>query len=460
MNLKKITLFSFVLVIFIAYSVTAETPSSFEQVSTWSKEQVNQFLNKYHLTNNYKNSDWDQVLKRVQRYQQEAKEDAKYFGIKINHFLNGARIQLQENKDLNQQQLDGYINDMQHQLRQLELQGSLTSDKVQQTLDKYYRKLVKNKVISESTLAGLKNEIQSTFQSTVHQPQPRWYQRIFSFKSHPYTTHVEEEAANAKSSVNQWLDHVQERLKELNVLTNEQLDIIREQLNELITSKRLHKLASPHWYQRLYHRLEKHAQLTQDQLDQIKDTLEDEVNAYKIFVMDYLEETKEQTKQWMGGMYGYGCNVIHQAKHHVEEWYHHFMEKLYDALSTSHTKSKAMIQQSKENVKEKASSTVDDMKSSVKENQQDIKNQFDRYWKNKHLEAYRRLGYTEAQIDQIKNQWAQFIQQQQNSVDHSLDQLKNYLQSTKVQTSSQIQKDMQELKKQLDEWKNKIITII
>jgi hypothetical protein len=460
MNFKKITILSLLLIFYILQTIALETPETVQQVNTWTKDQLNQFLNKYHLNPYDKSENLDYVLKRVQKYQTEAQQDAKYFGVKINHFLNGARILLQQNKQINQQQLEGYIKDMQHQLRQLELQGALTNDKVEQTLDKYYRKLLKNKVISESTMASLKNDIKSNFQSKVYQPKPAWYQRIFTFRTQPYSTNLEEEAANAKSSINQWLDHVQDKLKELNVLTNEQLLIIREQLNELIVSKRFYKLASPHWYQRLYRRLEKHAHLTQDQLNQIKDTLEDEVNAYKIFVMDYLDETNQQAKQWMGGLYGHCQKLAYHAKTHVDDWYHHLMEKIYDYLSVSKSKSKAMIQQSKEDVKEKASSTMDDIKSSAKHNQEEMKQHFDHYWKQKHLEAYRRLGYTEAQIDHIKNQWAQFAQQQQNSMDQSLDQLKNYLQSTKVQTSSQIQKDMQELIKQLDECKNKMFTII
>ncbi|CAO3637226.1 unnamed protein product [Cunninghamella blakesleeana] len=456
MNYKKIILLFILLGFFILQTLALEPPPSIEDVSTWTKDQVNQFLQKYHLGPYNKNEGWDQVLKKVKYYQEAAQSDAHYFGVKIDHFLNGVRIQLQKNKQIKQHQLDGYIKDIQHQLRQLELQGSLNGEKVQQTLDKYYHHLLKQKIISQGTFNALKNDIQTNFETKYYQSKP-WYQRLFSSQHQKqYQQQASEAMDDAKSSINQWLDHVQAKLKELNILTNEQLKIIRDQIDELIVSKRLYKLATPHWYQRLYHRLEKHAQLSQEQLDAIKDTLENEINAYKIFTMNYLEETKDQTHQWVNGVYGHCQKLVHNTKTHVEDLYHYIIDKIYDYISLSSSKSKAMVEQTKHDVKVKTNSKIQD----IKENQEELKHQFDRYWKNKHLEAYRRLGYTEAQIDQIKNQWSQFLQQQQDTVDHSLDQLKTYLQSTKVQTNSQIQKDMQDLKNQLDEWKTKVLAII
>ena len=83
-----------------------------------------------------------------------------------------------KNYKLSANQLEGLYNDLSHELKQLELSGSLTQDKVKQALDQYQRQAIKQKYLTEAQYKQLSNDISSSF------AQPSWYQRILGRDNH------------------------------------------------------------------------------------------------------------------------------------------------------------------------------------------------------------------------------------------------------------------------------------
>ncbi|KAI8334614.1 hypothetical protein BC941DRAFT_431683 [Chlamydoabsidia padenii] len=445
MKLNKTLLLSSValfLVLLLVRPTVADRAPSTQEAAEWTKDKIQGFLQKYNLDNYYNNNLVDEAAlkQKLEEYQKTAKNNAHYFGAKVDHFTNSIKIELAKQTEISQHDMDGLVSDLQYHLRQLELQGQLTRDKVEQRVDKIQRKLAKNKSISESSWKAIKNNIQSEFSEQYY--RPTFFQRVFSSSS-PST------AQAAKSSIDQWLDSVHDRLQELRVLTDNQLQSVMEQLRQAVTHNNLHKVASKRWYERLYNRLQKRAKLTEKQMEQIKDTMESQVNSYKVFATDYVGTKTDQSKEWMEHLYDYCHHAIEAATASVEDWVSYALARAHDAVKG--------LQHHQALVKDKAVTDLKDVKVSVEQKEQDWKKHFDQYWQNKHLEAYRRLGYSEAQIDHMKNSFSSaFANKQsmaQKNVEDTLDAMKQYMQGARVQTSAQIQAEIDKIKQQLEEWK-------
>ncbi|CAO3588247.1 unnamed protein product [Absidia cylindrospora] len=451
MKVNKAILLSTLAILFVVYLVRptlADRPPSPQEAVDWTKAKVNAFVNKYNLGYD-KHVDESSLRQKVQEYEKAAKNNAQYFGAKVDHFINNIKIDLEKHHELSQHDMDGVVSNLQHSLRQLELQGQLTRDKVEQSIDKVQRQLANKKSISESSWKSIKNDVASQFTESYYRPS--WFQRVFSSSSSSSSS-VKSAASDAKSSIDQWLDHVQDRLRDLRVLTDNQLQAVMDQLRQAVTHRNLHKLASKHWYERLYHRLEKKAKLTEAQKDQIKDALEEEVNSYKVFATDYLGTKVNQSKEWMDGVYHYCCEAVDSCKSSLEDWLHYGMARFHEAVKG--------LQHRQQHVKDKAVDDWNEAKDSAIKTEQDWKRNFDHYWQSKHLEAYRRLGYSEAQINHMKRAITSAFHDKQSlaqkNVDTTLDSMKQYMQQARVQTSAQIQTEIDKIKRQLDHWKARL----
>lgn len=410
------------MICFVQPTVADHLPS--HDASHWTTEKVNAFMKKHNLGYD-KHVDESLLSKKIQHYEQTAKDTARHFGVQVDHFTNAIKNQLEKQKALTQHDIDYLISDIRHHLRQLELQGQLSGDKVSQALDKVRRQVSNKKTMTDSSWKSIKNDAIARFHR--HEQTPIW-QRVFSSSSSPPSVN------QVKQSIDQWLDQVQTQLQSLQVMTDQQLVSVMDQLRRAVTRKNIDRLASPHWYERLYYRLALKAELTEKQLERIKDTLEQEVNAYKVFASDYL--THRLTR---GTFYDRCCQMADTARATIEDW-------VDDTLTwLSGAKNKQVIERMPGDLKE-----------------QDWKVDFDLFWQGYLLEAFQLLGYSEAQIDHIKEKLTQvFAETNKKSlaakanVDHDLESLKRYMQLARVQSSNQIEDEIDKIKHQLETWKAK-----
>ncbi|ORZ24154.1 hypothetical protein BCR42DRAFT_446125 [Absidia repens] len=448
MKLNKLSLLSTItifMVVFFVQPSLADLPPKTHEAADWTKDKVNAFLSKYNLGYD-KRVDEARLAKKIQGYEMSAKNNAQYFGAKVDRFINSIKIRLEQQHNLSKQDLDSFINIIQNSLRQLELKGQLTGDRVGQAIDKVQRQMAHKKSITEGLWESIKNEVGSQFIGAHHYPS--LLQRVFSASS----SSLKSTTSDTKSSVDQWLEHVHENLLELKVLNERQMQSVLDQLRYAITKKNIHKLASAKWYNHLYHRLQRKGKLTEKQMDQIRETLEHEVNAYKVFAADYIGNKMEQSEQWVDDIYDHCCHTAEIIKASLEDWGSYLMARFYDLINQQQQiKNKA-----RDDIKEAKTSVVN----SVIKTEQDWKHSFDRYWRNTHLEAYRQLGYSEAQLDHLKTSFTSaFTNKQslaQKNVDRVLKSLKQYMQNAQVQTSSQIQAEMDRIRRQLDYWKSRL----
>ncbi|SAM07932.1 hypothetical protein [Absidia glauca] len=467
MKLAKTLLLSsvaLILVLSLALPTLADRPPTPQEAADWTKDRIHDFLHKYNLDNERNHLvDEAALKKKVQSYEKAAKNNAHYFGSKVDHFLNTIKNQLAKQSDLSQQDVDSVVSDLQYNLRHLELQGQLTRAKVEQRVDKLQRQLAKKKTISESSWNAIKNDVQADF--AEHYYRPSFFQRVFS-------SHKPSAAESAKSSIDQWLDTVHDNLQDLRVMTDNQLQSVMDQLRQAITHANLHKVASKRWYDRLYHRLEKKAKLTEQQMDQIKETMEQQINSYKVFATDYVGTKSDESREWMDHVYDCCHHAYDVATSTLEDWLSYAMARVHDAVKglqhrqeyvkdkAAHDLNDAKVKAANDlkGAKDKAASNLKDAKLSAEQKEQDWKHNFDKYWQHKHLEAYRRLGYSEAQIDHLKKSFSSaFASKQslaQKNVEQTLDGMKQYMQDARVQTSAQIQAEIDKIKHHLNEWKS------
>ncbi|CAO3594160.1 unnamed protein product [Absidia cylindrospora] len=252
-----------------------------------------------------------------------AKNNAQYFGAKVDRFINNVKIRLEQQHNLSKQDLDSFINIIQHNLRQLELKGQLTGDRVGLAIDKVQRQMAHKKAITAGLWESIKNEVGSQFIGTHHYPS--LLQRIFSTSS---------SLSDTTSSVDQWLEHVHESLLDLKVLNERQMQSVMDQLRHGITKRNIDKLASAKWYNRLYRRLQRKGELTEQQMDQIKDTLEHEINAYKVFAANYIGNKVDQSKQWVDDIYDHCCHTAETMMASLEDWGSYLMTRFYGSIKS------------------------------------------------------------------------------------------------------------------------------
>ncbi|ORX52468.1 hypothetical protein DM01DRAFT_1336840 [Hesseltinella vesiculosa] len=261
----------------------AEVPTA-EQVQTWTKEKVATFLQKYNLAYD----EHDQALaQKAAEYQELAKDNAHYFGAKVNEFVDKAKEHLQKDQQASVH-VDNIVADIRHRLRRLELQGALSRDNVDQSLEHVRRQLTQKKWITASHWHKIQKDIQAAF-VPAEAVDHAWYQRIL--KPSP--------SKSGSQSLDRWLNNVRTHLAQLRVLTEDQVNQVVQQLRQAVTIHNLNKVASPHWYERLYHRLEKNANLSRSQLEDVKEVLSKQVSGFKVFASDYLGDKKDQATTWL-----------------------------------------------------------------------------------------------------------------------------------------------------------------
>ncbi|KAI8082604.1 uncharacterized protein B0P05DRAFT_537708 [Gilbertella persicaria] len=450
-----------------------------EDVTNWTKDQVQAYLNKYQIT--YDKSD-ESLLETAKRYRDAAASNANIFindqANSITRLLDGVKIKLEKNYNLATNQANALMNDLSHELKQLELSGSLTQDKVKRALDQYQHKALKQKYLTEAQYKELANDIQSSF------AHPTWYQRIFGTgpANHFYDD----------SSFHTWLTtSVVQRLQENKELTKDEINSVTETLKKAImnTSNSIQDLATPSWWKQLANDLESQGKLKKDQAQQVADSLKEEVIAYKIFAMDYAGETKQKSQNLFAAATQYikdtGNGIYQAVVHPLKKQDAYASSALSTASSAASsatdaaawsassaagaassaagaaadyvTDAAASATDAAASATDAAASSASVLRSKATQSAYDAKNSFGRFWRQKEMETYRKIGYTEAHIDWIENYLSKTFHEKSNfakdSVQSAINTVRQYLIQAKVQTAAHIDSQLKSLEGLIEHWR-------
>ncbi|KAL7319625.1 hypothetical protein PS15m_002745 [Mucor circinelloides] len=461
-----------------------------EDVSNWTKDQVQAYLDKYQIT--YDKND-ESLLDTVKNYRDAAVANAGIFisdkADSVTRLVEGLKIKLEKQYKLSANNVNALSNDLSHELKQLELSGSLTQDKVKQALDQYQHKAIKQKYVTAAQWKDISNDIQGSFAS------PTWYQRIFGGgPSHSKLF--------ADDSFHTWLTtSVTQRLQQNKDLTKAEVDSVIDTLKNAISStstsvQDLSKLGTAAWWKQFSKDLEKSAKLKQNQADAVVESLKDEVNAYKIFAIDYAGETAQQTQNYLLNAAQYlknaGYDVYQKVVHPLQanpEKDAKVSGALYTASSaaasatnaagasasslraaatdaaasaaSSAADAAASATDAAASATDAAASSASVLRAQASESVYDAKDNFGRFWRQKELETYKKIGYTEAHINWVENYLSKTFHAKtdfaKDTVQQAIRTIRQYLINAKVQTAAHVDSQLKSIEGLIESWRRSVV---
>ncbi|KAI8639916.1 hypothetical protein BD408DRAFT_484463 [Parasitella parasitica] len=439
-----------------------------EEVNEWTKDNVGTYFNKYRILYD-RYSDPKSLSEIAQTYKDAATANAKYFlGTNVDQILYGFTDTLSRNTYLAKNDVDSFLTDLKHQLRQLEIKGQLSKERVKAVLDKVHHQAVKQKLMTEE-------QWQKTYHAVeAHYERPSWFQRVISGKSN-----IIDDGA---TSFNHWMQSVMDHTSHIGGLTKEQAKDVGEQIRTSISNTDIHRLGDKAWLDNLSQSISKETQLKKEQLDKIIDSINRDINGYKIFGLEYTGQAKDHVRNWFEKV-KYGCeDVWYQIKSFFRSCQAH-VEKIFRMQQLK--KPKDTAKKATASVKSIASSLSSDWSSSSKSmahsrtvhsalskassaasyatnkihdlDPSELKESFAHFWRKKEHDAYRKLGYTEAHIDWIQKYLEKTFRNQKSSVKGKTDEaaiaIKRYLDGLKVETPKQVDQSILKLKRHLEAWR-------
>lgn len=397
-------------------------------------------------------------METAKKYRDAAVANANIFiadkSDSVTRLIEGLKIKLEKQYNLAANAIDGFTSDLSHELKQLELSGQLTQDRVKQALDKYQTKAIKQKYVTGAQWKDIANDIQGSFAN------PTWYQRLFG-TGPTHSSFFDED------SFHTWLTtSLTQRLQENKALTKQEIDDVLQTLKQAIQSttssaQDLSKLATADWWKHLGDDLEKNAKLKKDQVNDVVESLRDEVVAYKIFAMDYAGQKVDDTQNLLNsasryimergqGLYQAVIRPLQRKQSQV----HDAATASASSLRTEATNTYHEAKESFYDAKEEVADSVNDVKDYV----DDAKDSFGKFWRHKEMETYRKIGYTEAHINWLENYLSKTFHDKaqitKESIQHAIQTIRNYLVQAKVQTMANIDSQLKSLEGLLNSWRH------
>ncbi|KAL0078503.1 hypothetical protein J3Q64DRAFT_1766706 [Phycomyces blakesleeanus] len=261
--------------------------TSVEDISSWTSDQVSQFFDKYNIA--YDKSSSDSLLDTVRQYKTAAESTAKLFGDKVDKLLDGIKINLKKNKNISEANADALINTLQHELRQLELHGALAGDQLQEHLDQIQAKVLKQKYLTAAEWQTVASEIKHGLTNT----HPTWYQKFFGQPT------KKAQETYWDDSFQHWLAGIYKRLESNQKLTKAQLESIGQAVKSALTTGEVTRIGDDRWWNSLQRSVEQQSKLSTDQAKAALDSIRSDVNAYKIFAVDYAGKGYDQSQEFI-----------------------------------------------------------------------------------------------------------------------------------------------------------------
>lgn len=408
----------------------------------------------------------------VQKYRDAAVVNAGLFindkTNTVQRLIDGLKLQLEKKYKVDANNVQAFTDDIQHELKQLELSGSLTQDKVKQSLDKLQHKAIKQKYVTAAQYKEIANELSSSFAT------PTWYQRIFH-TGPSYSSHFTDD------SFHTWISSsVTQRLQENKELTKDEINAIVDTLKKAIQStsssaQDLAKLASPAWWKQLSRDLEKNAKLKQNQATAVIDSLKDEVNSYKIFAIDYAGDATQHSQNLLASASRYLMdtgNYIYSAvlnpiqargsdARSAASVASTAAASATDAAGSSASSLQAAATDAAASATDAAAASASVLRSQASQSVNHAKNSFGHFWRQKELETYKKVGYTEAHIDWVENYLSKTFHDKTNlardSVQDAVRTIRQYLIQAKVQTAAHIDSQLKSLEGLIESWRRTVV---
>ncbi|KAI7899626.1 uncharacterized protein BX663DRAFT_489072 [Cokeromyces recurvatus] len=493
----------------------ASTTKQLEDISQWTKDQVQAYLDKYQIYYD-KNVNDESLWETAKKYRDAAAIHSDFFlhnDNSISRLVEGLKIKLEKQYNLADNSVDGLLRDVNHELKQLELSGNLKQDKVKQALDKYQTKAVKQKYVTAAQWKEISKDIESLFASH----RPPWYQRIFSGAS---TTNQPRFYNDDHNAFHSWLTKdVAKRLETNKELSKEEIQSIIDTLKDAITrtsnsAQDISKLGNAAWWEQVSNDLQRQGKLKQIQTQGVIDSLKDDINAYKIFVMDYANEATDQTKGYLDAIrhyvmdtgYGLYQSVFHPFKSHPKR-----DAQVNSALSTASSAaasatnaaassansaanaaanaaayatdaaayatdaaaasasslvnaaaaSASSLASAASSATDAAAASASSLGSHITDTAYETQQGLGRFWRQKELETYRKMGYTEAHINWIENYLSKAFHNKKNltkdTIQQAIHTIRQYLINAKVQTISSVDSQLKSLEALIENWRRYII---
>ncbi|KAI7896479.1 uncharacterized protein EV154DRAFT_240518 [Mucor mucedo] len=497
MKLSPLTLSVCAAVVLLTQQADAKAATTaIQENADWTKDQVQAYLDKYQIT--YDKND-EGLFDTVQKYRDAAMVNAGLFindkSNTVQRLIEGLKNKLETKYKLKADDVQAFTDDVQHELRQLELSGSLTQDKVKQSLDKLQHKAIKQKYLTAAQYKEISKDLQSSFAT------PTWFQKLFGPSTSGYFT---------DDAFHNWISNtITHRLQENKDLTKEQIQSIVDTLKSAIAStsssvQDLSKLASAAWWKQLSTDIEKNAKLKQGQVTGIVDSLKDEVNAYKIFAMDYAGEASDKTQSVLGSATQYLVNTgsyllsfiqpVKSAEERAAASASSAAASATDAAAASASSARyaaaasassaagaatdaaygaaygagnsvssaaAAATDAAASARDAAAASAASIHSQASQSVNDAKNSFGHFWKQKELETYKKIGYTEAHIDWVENYLSKTFQDKRNfakeTVQSAMHTIRDYLVSAKVQTAAHVDHQLKSIENLIESWRKTVV---
>ncbi|KAI7871720.1 hypothetical protein BDF14DRAFT_1992926 [Spinellus fusiger] len=437
--------------LFISTTVHAKVEPS--DLSHWTKHKLKSYLDKYNILYDPR-SDEITFSGIVKDYTDAVTASAQYFGERVENTLSNLKIQLEKDTGITKTNVEAILKTVQHILHRLELKGELSADRIKEHLDKARATVIKKNLVTEAQWKKFVNDVNFSFNAQT------WEQRLTGKYPTDFT--------HASASLHKWLRKIADRLIERKEMTEDQVIEIVDHIKETIVSSDITQLGDPEWYKDIGSRIESKTQLGKDRVKEIVNSIERDINAYKIFSTDYIGTAANETHQLVENIadiitdqFSSTINRLQTTFQVVKKYIRPHFWPIYQHHDVAMPSLSATVSEKGESIKSSLSIAVNTAAAAISnaavDTAKSLKNSFANFWYDSEMEAYRRLGYTEAQVNWVQRYLAQTFQHNKprftsQYINEALGRIREFLNESKVQPSSEIEKEVEKMKKHIESW--------
>jgi hypothetical protein len=429
-------------------------------VTDWTKDTAEAYLKKYNIPHP-QSKDESQLLQTVKYYRDSVAFNMDLFGEKVNRLLEGLKIKLEEQHHVSRDHVQALTDQLGHDLRSLEIRGELTRERVSEALDHAKHQALRKKWVTEAQWKQLANDLEASFTTES------WYRR---FLGKPHQRNPTDEAQDDDSGFHHWAQKLETKLKtraQHNKELNEQqvqhvVDTVKHAMQ---STPDVRKIGDKKFWHQVETNLQKQQKLRTDQAKAAVDALQDDIHAYRIFAMDYAGHAADATQSYVWSIvYTVRDTVLNFWDRLSHWWWRQYDEGhslAQQAASSSHAISAAQSRSLESAVHAASSAAADkvnDVRDDVRDTAESWKQSFGTFWREKERQAYKRIGYTEAQLDWIQNHLEKSFQDRKSLAKHNVENvlanIRRYMLQARVQSAHQIDHQLTRLQNLLEAWKH------
>ncbi|CAO3590319.1 unnamed protein product [Absidia cylindrospora] len=415
------TLFSYLLLIFCLATQVAHG------LSTHKEAQI--YLMRYSIPHD--ELDDAKLLETVKRYRDLAVLNTELFGDRVERLLEGLDKKLEHYyKVAEPHQRQRLLKDIERELRQLEVQGQMTRDHVHEQLTD-----VNNKVAVSSSHFLTPEQWRQVIRDVEETVTPPSTWSTWFGKSTNSIVRIGD-----KDPYQTWLDDTSTPFASW--LTISEHRTLKTALDKAMKRQ---ELGSKDWWRQLIKEL--HG-FSADRVERVMEELRIHVLGFKIFAHDYLglptpPPVYQDEHSWAERSDYYVVNLVRTWTHNVARWLQGIRQHLDQQASSFIAEKKEQSQQ-----------LHNDWAKAI----QQAKESFATYWHKREYDAYRRIGYTEGEIDWIRGYLEKALHHSSpTGFNQIILDVRQYLNSLERQTKAQVELHVLKLDRMLQAWKLSVL---